>query len=160
MDNPVCSCSICKAPMTQYHLNCLEEAVSKRQNETKELVKKLNDLKRENAEYRKKLQDGKIGREIEEHKEAAKKKTLESKKDTYEGFNIIAEEKIEKGIHLYSFVIWHFIFGFYRKSRTGSNHKTKREDTTFRNVINSTFSFALPPFIFFTTIPPHFFFLK
>ena len=89
-------CSICKIPLTSYHNSCLEEHINSKHKETKELLKRLNELRRENAALRERLLTGWAGREIEKHDEAMKKKLLESEEKMYEGLVKLTDENIKK----------------------------------------------------------------
>lgn len=86
--------------MTQYHPPCLTKWVDDSKEEIKDLVKKLNDLKRENAGYRERLEAGKVRRENEEREKAVKKKTLGSKIETYDGLMALINDTIQKGTHI------------------------------------------------------------
>lgn len=80
--------------MTSYHPQCLDEIVKTNKDDVKELLKQLNDLRRENAEYREKLLAGKVGRDIERHEDSAKEKILTEKKKSYKDLVELEEAKI------------------------------------------------------------------
>ena len=65
--------------------------------EVKKKLQTLYELRKENAEARKRLLKGLIGDEIEEDSRKAKKIILESETETYNGLSVIKDDYLVTG---------------------------------------------------------------